>query len=41
MLLRRAKRVVTMSFLEIVRELAPSGMSEIETLRGPEATDSV
>jgi type VI secretion system protein ImpA len=41
MLLRRAKRLVTMSFLEIVRELAPSGMSEIETLRGPEVTDSV
>jgi type VI secretion system protein ImpA len=41
MLLRRVKRLVTMSFFEIVRELAPSGMSEIETLRGPEVTDSV
>jgi type VI secretion system protein ImpA len=41
MLLRRVKRLVSMSFLEIVRELAPSGMSEIETLRGPEVTDSV
>lgn len=41
MLLRRAKRLVSMSFFEIVRELAPSGVSEIETLRGPEVTDSV
>lgn len=41
MLLRRAKRLVTMSFFDIVRELAPSGVSEIETLRGPEVTDSV
>jgi type VI secretion system protein ImpA len=41
MLLRRVKRLVGMSFFEIVRELAPSGMSEIETLRGPEVTDSV
>lgn len=41
MLLRRVKRLVSMSFFEIVRELAPSGMSEIETLRGPENSDSV
>jgi type VI secretion system protein ImpA len=41
MLLRRAKRLVSMSFVEIVRELAPSGVTEIETLRGPEVTDSV
>jgi len=43
MLLRRARRLATMSFVEIVRELAPSGISEVETLRGPEAeaTDSV
>lgn len=41
MLLRRVRRLVNMSFLDIVRELAPSGMSEIETLRGPEVTDSV
>jgi type VI secretion system protein ImpA len=41
MLLRRAKRLVSMSFVDIVRELAPSGVSEIETLRGPESTDSV
>jgi type VI secretion system protein ImpA len=41
MLLRRAKRLVSMSFFDIVRELAPSGVSEIETLRGPEVSDSV
>ena len=41
MLLRRAKRLVNMSFFDIVRELAPSGVSEVETLRGPEVSDSV
>lgn len=41
MLLRRAKRLVSMSFFDIVRELAPSGVSEVETLRGPEVSDSV
>jgi len=35
-LLRRAQRLVSMSFLDIVRELASAGMSEIETIRGPE-----
>jgi type VI secretion system protein ImpA len=35
-LLRRAQRLVSMNFLDIVRELAPAGMSEIETIRGPE-----
>jgi type VI secretion system protein ImpA len=35
-LLRRAQRLVSMSFLDIVRELAPAGMSEIENIRGPE-----
>jgi type VI secretion system protein ImpA len=40
MLLRRAKRLATMSFVELVRELAPSGFSEIETLRGPEESVS-
>jgi type VI secretion system protein ImpA len=41
MLLRRARRLVSMSFVDIVRELAPSGIAEIETLRGPEVSDSV
>jgi len=39
MLLRRAKRLATMSFVDLVRELAPSGTSEIETLRGPETAE--
>jgi type VI secretion system protein ImpA len=38
-LLRRAQRLVSMSFLDIVRELAPAGMSEIETIRGPQDAD--
>ena len=40
MLLRRAKRLATMSFVELVRELAPSGVGEIETLRGPETAEN-
>jgi type VI secretion system protein ImpA len=40
MLLQRAKRLVFMSFVDIVRELAPAGMSEVETIRGPEETPS-
>lgn len=40
MLLRRAQRLAGMSFIELVRELAPSGISEIETLRGPNPAES-
>jgi type VI secretion system protein ImpA len=40
MLLRRAKRLASMSFIELVRELAPGGIAEIETLRGPETENS-
>ena len=39
LLLRRAQRLVSMSFMDIVRDLAPAGVSEIETLRGPQDTD--
>jgi type VI secretion system protein ImpA len=39
-LLRRAQRLVSMSFLDIVRELAPAGMSEIENIRGPQDADN-
>lgn len=35
-LLRRARRIANLSFLELVRELAPGGSAEIETLRGPQ-----
>lgn len=40
MLLRRAKRLATMSFVDLVRELAPSGVNEIETLRGPREAEA-
>ena len=36
MLLQRAKRLVHMDFMDIIRDLAPSGVSEAEVLRGPE-----
>jgi type VI secretion system protein ImpA len=39
LLLRRAKRLTTMQFVDIVRELAPGGMGEIDTLRGPTTTE--
>jgi type VI secretion system protein ImpA len=34
MFIERCKRLVTMSFIDIVRELAPDGMPQIEKLRG-------
>jgi type VI secretion system protein ImpA len=34
LLIERSKRLVAMSFFDIVRELAPDGVSQIETLRG-------
>lgn len=37
MLLRRAKRLATMSFLEILRELAPDGVAQAESLGGAAA----
>jgi type VI secretion system protein ImpA len=40
LLLRRAKRLVPMSFFDIVRDLAPAGVSQIETFRGPEETQT-
>jgi type VI secretion system protein ImpA len=36
LLARRAKRLVSKSFLEIVRDLAPGGVHEAESIRGPE-----
>lgn len=36
LLLRRAQRLVSKSFLEIVRDLAPDGVAQVETIRGPE-----
>ena len=34
MLIERSKKLVTMSFLDIIRELAPDGVTQIENLRG-------
>jgi type VI secretion system protein ImpA len=39
LLLNRAKRVATMSFLELLRELAPAGLEQAEALGG--ATDGM
>lgn len=36
LLLRRAQRLVTMDFMDIVRDLAPAGLPQAETIRGPE-----
>lgn len=38
-LLGRAKRLVNLDFMEILKDLAPSGLSEAETIRGPEPGD--
>jgi type VI secretion system protein ImpA len=35
-LLRRAQRLVPMNFVDIMRDLAPSAMSDIDKIRGPE-----
>ena len=35
-LLRRAKRLVSKSFMEIVKDLAPDGLSQVERIRGSE-----
>jgi type VI secretion system protein ImpA len=40
LLLRRAKRIVTMDFLELLRELVPSGLSEAELLGGAASSSS-
>lgn len=37
MLLRRCKRLVSANFLDIVRDLAPAGLPQVETLRGKDA----
>jgi type VI secretion system protein ImpA len=34
LLLRRCKRLATMSFIEIVREMAPDGLSQVEVITG-------
>ncbi|MEY4581700.1 MAG: type secretion system protein TssA [Pseudomonadota bacterium] len=40
LLLRRARRLTTMSFLDIVRDLAPGGADEVEKIRGRDGDES-
>jgi type VI secretion system protein ImpA len=35
LLIRRAKRLMVMNFVEIVRDIAPEGMKQVETITGP------
>jgi type VI secretion system protein ImpA len=35
----RAKKLVPMGFIDIIKNMAPDGLSEIETIRGPEEDD--
>lgn len=37
LLLQRAKRLVSKDFLEILRDLAPDGLSQAQVIRGPES----
>jgi type VI secretion system protein ImpA len=37
LLLKRAKRLVSKEFMDIIRDLAPGGVQEIEKIRGPES----
>lgn len=39
-LLQRARRLCTMSFAEIVRDLTPAGSAELEMIRGPRGGDN-
>ncbi len=39
LLLERAKHLVSKDFMEIVRNLAPDGVGQVETIRGPEDGD--
>jgi type VI secretion system protein ImpA len=40
LLLKRAKRLVSKDFLEILRDLAPDGVPQAEAIRGPDAEGS-
>jgi type VI secretion system protein ImpA len=40
LLVQRAKRLVSASFLDIVRDLAPDGLAQIENLKGKDETQS-
>jgi type VI secretion system protein ImpA len=40
LLLQRSKRLVSANFMDIVRDLAPDGLSQVENLRGKDESDS-
>jgi type VI secretion system protein ImpA len=40
LLLQRSKRLVSATFLDIVRDLAPDGLTQVENLRGKDTTES-
>ncbi len=40
LLLQRSKRLVSANFLDIVRDIAPDGLTQVETLRGKDETES-
>ncbi|MET0388963.1 MAG: type VI secretion system protein TssA [Polyangiales bacterium] len=40
LLLKRARRLTTMSFMDIVRDVAPDGVTQVESIRGPVDSDS-
>jgi type VI secretion system protein ImpA len=40
LLLKRSQRLVSASFMDIVRDLAPDGLSQVENLRGKDESDS-
>jgi len=39
LLLKRAKRLVFMDFIEIIKDLAPDGLSQVEFIRGQETSE--
>jgi type VI secretion system protein ImpA len=40
LLLSRTRRLVRMNFMEIMKDIAPDGISQVEMIRGPEDNDS-
>ena len=40
MLLQRSKRLVSADFMDIVRDLAPDALAQVENLRGKTETES-
>lgn len=39
LLLRRCKRLVPMGFLDIIKDLSPDALAQIELIKGPESAD--